>query len=59
MTVLTLYLTSFPVGIAAIFFAYRASLEGVGRGERTIWLACSFGLLLSICLILLVMLTAL
>ncbi|MGB3632703.1 MAG: hypothetical protein WA982_01545 [Rubrobacteraceae bacterium] len=59
MTILSLYLLSFPVGIAAIFFAYRASLEGVGRGERTIWLACSCGLLLSVALILLVMLTAL
>jgi hypothetical protein len=50
---------SFPVGLAAIFFAYKASGEDVGRGERTIWLACSCGLLLSVCLILLVMLTAL
>jgi hypothetical protein len=50
---------SFPVGLAAIFFAYKASGEDVGRGERIIWLACSCGLLLSVCLILLVMLTAL
>lgn len=57
MTVLSLYIMSFPVGIAAIFFAYKASGEDVGRGERTIWLACSFGLLLSVFLILLVLLT--
>lgn len=59
MTIFSLYMLSFPVGLAAIFFAYKASGEDVGRGERTIWLACSCGLLLSVCLILLVMLTAL
>lgn len=59
MTILSLYLLSLPVGIAAIFFAYKASGEDVGRGERTIWLACSLGLLLSVSLILLVLLTAL
>lgn len=59
MTVLSLYMMSFPIGIAAIFFAYRASIEGIGRGERTILLASSLGLVLSICLILLLMLTTL
>lgn len=59
MSIFSLYMLSLPVGIAAIFFAYKASLEGIGRGERTIWLACSYGLLMSVALILLVMMTAL
>lgn len=55
---LSLYLLSFPAGAAAIFFAYKASEEHMRRGERTIWLACSYGLLSSVFLILLFMLTA-
>lgn len=59
VSILSLYLISFPAGAAAIFFAYQASREHMGRGERTIWLACSYGLLSSVFVILLFMLTAL
>ena len=59
MTVLSLYLLSFPLGIAAIFFAYQASREDIGRGEKMIWIGSSCGLLLSAFLILLYMLTSL
>ena len=59
MTVLSLYLMSFPLGIAAIFFAYQASREDIGPGERTIWIGSSCGLLLSAFLILLYMVTSL
>ena len=58
MTIFNLYLLSFPLGIAAIFFAYQASREDIGRGERTIWIASSCGLVLSAVLILIFMLTA-
>ncbi len=57
MSILSLYLLSFPAGAAAIFFAYQASQEQMGRGERTIWLASSFGLLSSIFVVLLYILT--
>ena len=59
MTVFSLYLLSFPLGIAAIFFAYQASREDIGRGERMIWVASSCGLLLSAFLILIYMVTSL
>ena len=59
MTVFSLYLLSFPLGIAAIFFAYQASREDIGRGEKMIWIGSSCGLLLSAFLILLYMLTSL
>lgn len=59
MTVISLYFLSIPIGLAAIFFAYRASQGDMGRGERTIWIACSYGLLLSMFLILALMLPSL
>lgn len=59
MSIFSLYLLSFPAGAAAIFFAYQASREHMGRGERTIWLASSYGLLTSIFVIFLFMLNAL
>lgn len=33
MTAISLYFLSMPVGLAAIFFAYRASLEGTGAAS--------------------------
>ena len=59
MSVIGLYLLSFPLGMTSIFLAYQASREFIGRGERTILMACSCGLLWSMFLIFLVMLSAL
>lgn len=55
MSLFSLYLISFPLGIAAIFFAYQASREDIGRGERLIWVGSSCGLVMSAFVILLYM----
>lgn len=50
LLVLSLYIMSIPLGITAILFSWWAS-KAEGRGERTIWLASSLGLLWSMFMI--------
>ena len=53
LLIISLYIASFPLGLLAILFSWQAS-RAEGRGERTIWLASSLGLLWSVFMIFLV-----